>query len=795
MACVSGFTLGGYYEFIDCCGFNQTGLSGALQPVCVDSDYSASTIGLYLDETLTCTQNCNQGILSYNFQVTGICSTPTGSVVINGFGGTVPYTIDPVLPNGSGLSTQTGNGPFTYTGLTGGTYVFRLNDSLNLQNNELYLNVNISNCFSANIYDVIGTTCGLNNGSLSVVATTTSGPYNLILYKDNTFNKLETTNTLPYTFNNLGSGIYYVEIYDYGFSTAKTENVVISASTGLDFGFWKVNTSNCVISGGKLAITGLTGNGPFTYLWNNNQTTQQITGLTQGTYSCTVTDSLGCSTTKSETISAAAPLTSVFESPVNPSCFASDGEYTFTLSGGTRPLYYSASTGQVGYTFSDSFTLTNLSSGSYPVIVRDANFCSIQLNAFLTPQNGFTVVSTSVTNSNCNTNNGSIFVSLQGQGNYYQYSLSGQNTGTVFTTTTQDQNYTFNNLSHDNYLIVISGSGTDCFYTNTFTVDSPQKFNISATTTGATCGISNGSVKIDVGSGYTGVLDYDIIGTDWSVINSPLSSNTFNNLSAGIYTIQVTDESGCATSMSFTITTTSKFVTSLNTITCTTGNNGGAQVNILSGQPPFTYQWSNNVPNNQSGGTVTGLTTGNYNVKITDGNGCVNLQTFQILCNGVLVTGYEIVEVCEDYFTTTVGKKRGFEEMLNEGFFDLTQGYTNCVLNSADFYCQITLGANIYSQVFYTSTALNDFPQDSLWQSTIESILSTIPEIGSYDINLLNNTLQLKSNCNGSEDLLADAEFKLELEIIYDIECEDVPQPVPCVDCGMSGYTFEINQP
>ena len=109
--------------------------------------------------------------------------------------------------------------------------------------------------------------------------------------------------------------------------------------------------------------------------------------------------------------------------------------------------------------------------------------------------------------------------------------------------------------------------------------------------------------------------------------------------------------------------------------------------------------------------------------------------------------------------------------MLNEGYMDITSGYTGCSFNSAEFISQISINGSAFTQSFYTATTLNDVPQDTLWQSTIESTLSGITEVGIYTINLLNNTLQIKSNCSGDFDPLADAPFSLGLEIVYDVTC------------------------
>lgn len=767
MACISGITLGGYYNYIDCCGLNQTGLSPGLETVCVDETYSASTIGILLNSGSTCTIDCNQGPLSYNFEVTGVCSASTGTVVINGFGGTLPYTLDPVTPVGSGLSAQTGNGPFTYTGLTGGTYVFRINDSLGLQNNELYFNVIISDCFSANIFNASGTTCGLTNGSLSVSATSTAAPYNILLYKDGDFNELQTTNTLPYSFTNLSSGIYYAKIYDYGFTTANTENTIINSTTGLDFGFWKIDSSNCVINGGKLAVTGVTGTPPYTYLWSNGETGQLITGLTQGTYSCTVTDSIGCQTTKNEIVGVADPLGVGFVTSFAPSCFASDGSITYVITGGTRPLYYSATTGQAGYTFGDTIILNTLSSGSYVTNIRDANFCNIFVPGFLSPQNGFSVVDTIVTNSNCNQNNGSLYVEIQGLGGFYTYGLSGQTNGVVYSNTSQDQFYTFNNLSNDTYNLEISGSGTNCVFNTTVTISSEEKFSVSASTTGATCNQRNGSVTISVGTGYTGVLDYIFINDSQSIIDTTLTSYTFNNLVAGNYTVNVVDEDGCAVSETFTITTGGNLISNINVTNCTNGSNGSAEVIIYEGEPTFTYNWSNG----ETGSTITGLTAGTYSVTITDSSGCTDLHRFNVICTGVLVSGYELINLCKDTFTTTTGNKRGFFEMLNEGFVDLTSGLTNCYLSAATFNCEVDINGSAYTQSFYTATTLNDVPQDIDWQTTIEGILSGVTEIGSYDIDITNNKINIKSNCSGDYEPLGGKTISIGISINYNIYC------------------------
>lgn len=770
MACVSGLT-NGVYSFIDCCGVTRFGASVG-ESICLDETYTGTSVGVYIATGQTCTQNCNQGPLGYSFTVSGVCSGLTGSVIFAPFGGTPPYTIDNITPGG--ISAQTSYGQITFTGLTGGTYVFRLNDTLGLQNNELYINVAVTPCFQANIINASGTTCGDTNGFLQVTGTTTGSPYTILFYKDNVLQSVETTNTLPYDFDSLSVGIYYATIIDNGGATANTENAVISASTSVDFGFWKVDTSNCTTNWGKLAVTGITGTGPYTYLWSNGETTQLITGLTQGIYSCTVTDSLGCQTTKSETVGVAQPLGLSFLTANQPTCFSSDGSLTFTISGGSQPLYFSATSSQVGFTLSDTFTLTGLSSGNYNVLVRDANFCEIVVNGYLLPPNGFSVVGTTVTNSTCNITNGSIDVNIAGANAFYTYSLSGLSTNTIQTNVSQNQNFLFSNLANDTYQLTISGSGTQCVYTELITISSTEKFQVNVSTTGSTCGQLDGNASVELSTGYTLPLNYVLSNGD-TILNTTLTSTTFNNLTAGSYTITVTDNDGCSVSTGFTINTGGSLITSVDVTNCTGSNDGSASVIIYDGEPPFNYLWSNG----QTGSSISNLSAGNYNVTITDASGCTDTQYFTLNCTGNLISNYQTFNLCTNTFTTTTGNQRGMLEMLNEGYLDITSGYTNCTFNSAIFTCEIIINGSAFTETFYTATTLNDVPQDTLWQSTIESILSGISEVQSYQIDLLNNTLTITSNCNGDVDPLADADFTLGLEIVYDVTCSGYLFPTP----------------
>ena len=784
MACVSGLT-NGNFSYMDCCGGLNQG-SSLNEVVCIDYNYVGSAFGISdIGQPGTCDSDCGENVLDYVFSVTGICNNNTGTVIITPSGGVGPYTISHVLygllvPN-SGTTTNV-NESITFTGLTGGTHVFVLNDTLTNQNTQVFINVAITGCYVANIGDVIPTTCGFSNGSLTISTSTNNPPYSILFYEGTTLIDATVTNVMPYTYGGLSGGTYYASLTDSGGVTAKTESVLISPTTPLTFGLWKVNTSTCNTTSGKLAVTGITGVGPYTYLWSNGQTTQSITGLTAGVYSCVVTDNYnGCFLSKIETITENSPLGVSSLVANQPTCFNSDGSLTYTISGGSSPLYYSATTAQQGYTLSNTFTITGLSSGNISVSVTDASQCTSIFGGFISVPNGFWDVAVVVTNSNCDQNNGSVFVSLEGLAQTYTYTLAGQNTNTTYQYNTTNFLHTFPSLPNDTYILTINGSGTNCVYTSNppIVINSSDKFNVNISTTGSTCGLANGGVEITVSTGYTLPIDY-IISNGNASMDTFMSAYTITDLASGSYTVTVNDADGCQVVKPFVIINGTLLSTSITTTNCSSnGSNGTAKVVIYDGEPPFTYLWSNS----QTGMTATGLTANTYSVTITDSVGCINIQNATITCLGTVVSGYSNNNFCSTTFTTISQNKRGFSQMLNEGFYDATIGigsgntlsnpvHTDCVFSSATFNCVIDISGITYSGTFYTATTINDVPQYTLWQSTIEGILSGIPYIQSYSLDLLANTLKITAYCdNPSYESLSDAPFSLSLEINYEIYC------------------------
>src|SRR5262249_40166910 len=112
---------------------------------------------------------------------------------------------------------------------------------------------------------------------------------------------------------------------------------------------------------GSLNLNVSGGTFPYTFLWSNSQTTQQILNLTSGNYSVTITDANGCTTTQSGSVGQpAAALSSSASVTQQVSCFGgNNGAVNVTTTGGTAPYSFSWSNGAI------TEDINGLSAGTY----------------------------------------------------------------------------------------------------------------------------------------------------------------------------------------------------------------------------------------------------------------------------------------------------------------------------------------------------------------------------------------------------------------------------------------------
>lgn len=699
-------------------------------------------------------------VFSYNLNVTGACQTGFGAVEIVPTGGIAPYTFDWYNP-------ELGLGAYK-TNLPAGTYFVRANDSALPTNAQFYMNITVSDCLCVSVLNVNSTTCGLDNGSVTGTSSSVFATTDYYLYTGNdAYVTSATTNTGQVVFSNLSADTYYLYAFDGGGASGNSQNFIVEQSEPLSYGLYVVPNASCDgTPRGKLYVTGTTGTAPFTYLWSNGQTTSSITGLTAGVYSVQVTDFYGCQLTQNAQITNIQAIGLGAFTSVPPTCFEADGSVTITITGGTAPYYYSASTGYVEVTYATSLTLSGLSSGNYSFQVTDAALCSINATTSITSPGGISSVNVSSTNSNCSANDGTITVQVIGGIAPYIYTIIDPD-GNTDTITSNQTTEVFSNLASGTYSVFVEDI-TGCAYSTEVTLISEDKFTTSLQATGTTCGNTGGILQVTIGSQATLPITYSIDGTN-NIVGSNQLTVTYTNVSVGQHLLTVTDADGCSISTPFTITSTPAVDFSLYSTSCGSGSQGSITAFITQGTAPFDFTWSNNVPGNPQTITVDGLTGGTYSLIVEDFYGCSLARQTTIECNAKCVT-YQTYTMGSEVFNILSPTKHGINQILVEGFNDLTSGNTSCTLLSAVYTAQVELQPDntFLNSTFYTGTSLVDVPSDNLWFTTITNLLQSIAGITSVNINPLTNQITISANPGSA---IVGQELSVKLIIVYDIIC------------------------
>lgn len=431
------------------------------------------------------------------------------------------------------------------------------------------------------------TCAGLNNGSATITAVGAVDPVTYVWQPGNLSGGSQ---------NNLAPGTYTVVITD-NTSCSETTTVVVPAATAINLSTSVTHVTCPGGNNGSIDLTVSGGSAPYTYLWSNAASVEDISNIAAGTYSVVVTDNNGCQqnltniiVNQPAAIAAPANLTSV-------NCFGNNnGAIDITVSGGTAPYNYIWSNGAT------TQDISALSAGNYAVTITDANNCQASFNYSVNQPQQITLA-IQVTNISCFGNtNGAINLSVVGGTAPYNYSWSNG-------ATTED----ISGLAANTYSVTVTDAN-GCTANSSATVTAPSAISLSTNVTNATCsGVNNGSIDLIL-SGGTGPYNFF-----WS---NGATSEDITGLGAGTYTVTVTDANGCQASTSATISQPSgiTLTTSSTPSTCS-GNTGTATVSASGGSGPYTYLW--NDPLNQTTATASNLAAGTYSVTVTDGTGCV----------------------------------------------------------------------------------------------------------------------------------------------------------------------------
>jgi gliding motility-associated-like protein len=351
---------------------------------------------------------------------------------------------------------------------------------------------------------------------------------------------------------------------------------------------------------GSIELTVTNGTPEYSYLWSNEETTQNVSGLEPGVYSVVVTDANGCIGSAQATINQPLPL-AINGVVTHATCFGgNNGSVNVTVEGGIAPYSYVWSNEET------TEDVTGLTAGTYSVVVTDQNGCTIGFEGTVAQPTQL-VITYSVNNAACNAPNGSVQTIVTGGVGPYSYAWSNESTG---------QNL-INVVAGDYSLVVTDANG--CTAQIEVSIASEATMNASVLVTNVTCyGRDNGGARVVV---LNGNQPFTYL---WS---NGAETSEVTGLGAGEHSVTVTDAYGCSIDLLFEITQPEELVVNLSSpvylggynVTPWGASNGSIETDVDGGTSPYTYLWSNG----QTTPTISGMPAGNYSVVVTDENGCV----------------------------------------------------------------------------------------------------------------------------------------------------------------------------
>lgn len=609
----------GYVQFAT--GSNATPTTNF--PIRVTDSQGNEVIINSLTGIAPCSANpCPTITVSVSNQTNASCTTP-GSATVSATGGATPYTYNWMPGNLSGA---------TQNSLPAGTYTVTATDANNCTGTTT-VTITAAGAVTATVSTQSNVTCnGLSNGSATIAGSGGTAPYTYSWSPGGLTGANQST---------LATGTYTVTVRDANNCTG-TVTVTITAPVALT-ATTSTTPASCGTADGSATVQAQGGTAPYSYVWSpSGGTAPTANSLNSGAYTVVVTDAAGCTITQNVNVPSNGGPTLSIVSQTNASCTGStDGSATIGVQGGTPGYTYSWNTPN-----GNGVNATNLAPGTYTLTVTDANACVVAITVTITASGGPTVTIGNVVHVGCTGgNNGSATANPVGGSAPYSYawSPSGGNSATA------------SNLSPGNYTVTITDAG-GCTASSSVIINQGGSLTLTETITPENCGANDGQISVTANGG-TGTLTYV-----WTPNTG--SGPSISNLSAGNYSLTVTDANGCSASENYTvgqigginptITPTSAFIFEGESVQITAG--GGVS-----------YSWTpsnglscTDCPNPIASPSVT--TT--YVVTVTDQNGCVGDTSIKIIVH----------PVCSEVFIPTIFSPNG------DGQNDLECVMGNCII-------------------------------------------------------------------------------------------------------------------
>lgn len=514
------------------------------------------------------------------------CGLCNGAAIVNPIGGTAGYTF--VWTNGQTINTA--------SNLCAGVYGVQITDANACVTNSNVI-INSSSSITGETITQQDVSCsGVCDGTVTVTAIGGTAPI--------TYHWLHNGSSSQ-TLNGLCAGTYFCNMTDVNGCT-RTASVVIGATTNFTI-TPQITQSSCSVNDGAISVNVLGGTGAYTYIWTPAApNAPSLTNLAPGNYTLTVSDG-NCSQTQVYSINAVnGPIVTATQNDVSCSGLC-DGSISLVISGGT-PAYTTAwSNG------ASTPSINGLCVGAYSYTVTDGAGCKAVQSFSLTTGTPIVFSTPDIDNPLCNNNCNGVVTTIPSGGTLpYSYNW------VVSTSTTSIANA----LCAGNYSVTVTDAN-GCSAQETYTLTGPPTITLTAVVTDAKCNASaTGSINLAVSGGVPGP------GYTYSWTPTNAITEDITNLTAGTYSVVITDANGCNVDSSFVVNEPTAIVDNsvITSAACFGNCNGSIALTPTGGTAPYSYSWTPSA----STGTITSLCPGPQTATITDGQGCTMVFNYNV---------------------------------------------------------------------------------------------------------------------------------------------------------------------
>ncbi len=534
----------------------------------------------------------------------------TGNAAANASGGSSPYTYN--WSNGSStVCISDPTGPI----LTAGGYTVSVQDNAGCAATASVTITQPGQFIFVSAGRISNVTCfGASNGGATATPVGGSSPFTYA------WNNASTTVSTTQTATGLSGGTYTVTVMD-NCGVTKTATATITEPAPLRDSISALGYITCNGGNGGWTSVGVRGGTyPYIYSWApGGSTLATISNLTAGSYTVTVTDQNGCSTTNANQVATITQPAVIRDSVVSinyPLCYGQKGNVTVGVKGGVTPYAYSWTS-----SLSTTSTATSVGAGTYTVTIKDAHRCGAQLVFTMTQPGAIrdSVVAATKVNVSCNGgSNGSATVGVKYGTSPYTYNWTPNVSSTA----------TASGLSAGIYSVTVTDKNNCLSSTAIVSISQPVVLQDSVSVLGNVGCFGGSGGQISVGT-RGGTIPYTYA---WS---NGKTTYTMSGLSAGTYTITLSDKHGCSNTLSVTLTQPTQIISTF-TDSCIGNSKATVKVIVTGGVAPYSYRWSN-------AKTTSSITAANgtYTITVKDAHGCSETNSVTFNCPPVALSKEE----------------------------------------------------------------------------------------------------------------------------------------------------------